>query len=934
MNASHPRFAVAASTAAVALILALGLNPTSAAQGPRLTLTLGDAQVHLEWPGSLTQPDGTTTQPWFEVQQSRDLERWEPLGQRLRTAAGEAARFDLPADVPHGFYRVVATSPQALAGPAEGGAEVFGYQATFDAALNRIGQLSTDDFARLYPSGAEYLPGLSWDPTTATFWDLFSADPALVNQGKNYGEPGYRSHDYRLNARELELFRRNGFVVSERLAFNGVAPWPGGSIPTMGNAFYQLWYNDLPVFISTDALLHAWHRTYQLMLEELETAFLYQATDTLLQRIATEIPAVWASAGTGVLRESVLDADYLVTVAQCLIQGRTVPSPLNQDSRVAEMLADIRAAKLKDVPDFMGSCRTVDFSQFEPRGHYTHSEQLRRYFQCLMWLGRMDVPVAGGPFERCPGDRRMASPRELGTALVLHQLIDQSGAMEDWSAIDTVIGAFAGWSDSLTVRQLGGLLAGAGIQSLADVPDLATLEGIQSLISEGELGVQNIRSDAFFTPMSDGTPVRLPQTFLIFGQRFVPDSWVFSQTVYDSIQWTENGSVRDVQRRVPSALDVAFAVLGNNQVVPDLVAQIQRSPRFPLPTHAELFRDGHPYQHNLAAARATLDAQKPEAWDNSIAMGWLGALRELSHPTTDAAYPEAMRTHPWAMRTLNTQLASWTQYRHNTVLYAKQSYTAVPICFYPAGFVEPRVEFWRRLHSTIARSADVLASIHYPDAFVGTSGTNVIYLSTLQSSQVAHLRFFAEQVATLSRLSEKELTRTPFSADEERFIRTLMHDEGTFPHGCGFMPRYSGWYPRLFYQPYFYRGSVPFADPMAPWWTSVDAWFHETHGANAGDLIIADVHTDPPAPDLGDPGSVLHQAVGNVGLMVVAVDNGQDRMVYAGPVMTHYELEVIGPPVRLNDDQWTAIHQGNPQPDLTMEGVLPPPWTTNYFVPR
>lgn len=926
MKASHPRFAVTASAAA--LILSFNLTPTDGAERPYLSLTLGDARVHLEWPGSLTQPDGTTTQPWFEVQQSSDLQRWEPVGQRLRATAGESARFDLPADVPHGFYRVVAASPQTLASPAEGGAEVFGYQAAFDAALNRIGQISTDDFAKLYPSGAEYLPGISWDPTTARFWDQFSADPAVVNQGKSWGSPGYRSGDYRLNARELALFRQNGFVVSERLAWTGVErPWEGS---TMGNAFYQLWFNDLPVFISTDAILHAWHRTYDLMLEEIEEAFLFGAVDNLLTRMADEIPAAWATANQGPLRESLLDADYLVTVARSLLAVAKVPSPLMQDARVAETIADVYGGKLKDVSNFMGFCRTVDFSQFEPRGHYTHSERLKAYFQCLMWLGRIDVPVAGGPFERCPGAPRMASPRELGTAMVLHHLIEKAGAVDDWRTIDAVIAAFVGWSDSLTVPQLGGVLAGAGIRSLADVPDLAALERIQSLISQGELGVQNIRSDAFFTPLSDGTPVRLPQTFLIFGQRFVPDSWVFSQTVYDSIRWTENGNAQDVQRRVPSALDVAFAVLGNNQVVPELVTQIHRSPRFPSPTHAERFRDGLPYQHNLAAARETIDAQKPEAWDTSIAMGWLGSLRELSPPTTDPAYPEAMRTHAWAMRTLNTQLASWAQYRHDTILYAKQSYTSIPLCFYPAGFVEPRPEFWQHLGSMIARTADLVAGIPYPEAIAPISAVTPIHLSEIQSNQVAHLRRFALRVETLARMAAKELAQAPFSADDELFIRNLMQNVGWDPFGSGATPRYSGWYPTLFYQPIRYTYRLPTSDPFDD---GSPTRFHEKYGCNAGDLVIADVHTDPPAGQVGDPGSVLHQAVGNVGLLFVAVDNGQDRMVYAGPVMTHYELEVIGPPERLTDEEWRQIHLGTVPANLVIEGLQPPPWTTNYFVP-
>ena len=42
------------------------------------------------------------------------------------------------------------------------------------------------------------------------------------------------------------------------------------------------------------------------------------------------------------------------------------------------------------------------------------------------------------------------------------------------------------------------------------------------------------------------------------------------------------------------------------------------------------------------------------------------------------------------MKTLTTQLASWTHLRHDTLLYVKQSYSARTACVYPAGYVEPR----------------------------------------------------------------------------------------------------------------------------------------------------------------------------------------------------------------------------------------------------
>ena len=42
----------------------------------------------------------------------------------------------------------------------------------------------------------------------------------------------------------------------------------------------------------------------------------------------------------------------------------------------------------------------------------------------------------------------------------------------------------------------------------------------------------------------------------------------------------------------------------------------------------------------------------------------------LSAPTTNAKYPEVMRTRAWGHKTLNTQLASWAELRHDTILYS------------------------------------------------------------------------------------------------------------------------------------------------------------------------------------------------------------------------------------------------------------------------
>lgn len=903
-------------------------NTNAAEQSVALTINRTDTGLQLRWPGSVQQADGLTLRPCFEVQRSADLRTWEPVGERARAKAGTEQTLTATVELEpaSAFYRLLSVPSQTAVRLGLGGEEVLGYGDAFARELERIGQITPDEFAERFPNSAAYLPALTWDPTTAEFWDKFNANIEEINQGKDWNQPGYRWFDTRLTTNELAVFTNKGFVASQRLATRRENP-----MHEFGTMFYRLWHDDLPVFISTDAILQAWHQTFNSMLEEIEETYLYNSMERILEGMAGQLTAAAAQVGAGTLRDSMLDADYFLTVARSLLvgSGTVVASALGQDARVAQTLADIRAEQLKQVGEFMGFCRMVDFSQFKVRGHYTHSERLGRYFQCLMWLGRIDIPVAGGPWVRCPDDERMASPRELGLAIVLWHLLNTSGQFETWRNAEQIIAAFVGPTDSLTFGQLGGLLAGAGIRTLADVPDLATLEALQADILCGDLGVQNIRSDWFLQPFRGAARYALPRTFTVFGQKFVPDSWAMSQVVFSSILWVENGVTSKVYRRVPGALDVAFSVLGNDQVVPELVAQMKGIFQDPDRPHARVFRDGRPYQHNLAAVRAVMDQQTPETWDSSIYMDWLACLRELSSPTTDAKYPEAMRTRAWAMKTLNTQLASWTHLRHDTILYAKPSYADYAPCIYPKGFVEPRLEFWNRMKHMAERTATRILRLPYVGSYefqLWGVETNVS-LVEIQGRQVEHLRNFGNIVTRLESLSLKELARESFTLEDEQFIDSLMEDSRH--HGCAGPPGYTGWYPSLFYRTVY--------------WDNLT--FDGDHGAGAIDPLVVDVHTDVPSDyPPPDPGSVLHEAVGWVTFLMLAVDNGADRFICAGPVLSHYEFEVIGPPRRLSDAEWggggffgpPGILEGEMPLGLStnnIEGLTPPVWTRSYLVP-
>ncbi len=906
------------------------LQPGQAA-GPLLVMRKRTNGVELIWPSVVSGKDGSPLRPVFEIERSTDLQHWESIGVQSDTAANASEylhRLQIETSNLPGYYRVVARSflPQQLpmASPlGSGGAEVFGYNAAFATELEKLGQITPDQLAALYPAPTNYVSRISYDPTAAPFWKDFDLDITAYNATLPSGSSDRRYYDFRLTDDERAIFQQNGFVVSQSKA-----------TPSFAEMYYRLWLDDLPVFVSTDAILQAWHRSYDMLLEEMEEVLLASDLKQMLEGMAGQLPQTAALVGDGALRDSVLDADFVLTVARSLLNGSAgVSSSFGQQSRVDAALSAIHGEQLVECYSLFGSNRAVDFSQFKIRGHYGNSPQLGAYFQSMMWLGRLDLRIAGGPFADSSCDLpHDADPRELGTAIVLNYLLEQSGQYSHWERIDHVIQGLVGWTDSLTFAQLGDVLAAARVRTLADLPDSASLTNLQSTIARGQFGIQNIRGDAFYGG-------KLPQSFTILGQKFVPDSWALSQVVYNSIQWVENGKTNAVPRRVPSCLDVAFSVLGNDQIVPDLVDRIKDTS----PGH-HLFRDGLPYQHNLAAVRRVWDAQPLSAWRSNVYVDWLGCLRELSAPLTDdPRYPETFRTRAWAMKTLNTQMASWSQLRHDTILYAKQSYTQGGLCSYPDGFVEPQPVFWRHLAQMADRTAALIRTWKFQGTGMtytrgggfGEGGSPInVDLAAMQDRQLKFLGQFYLVADWLEKLASKELAGLPWSKDDLGFFNSLIeyHPPGGYQSGDRL---FNGWYPSLFYRPSYAPA------PVFVWGPPVSDFFQQNYGSDLWDAIVADVHTDVPCLDCEtpDPGSVLHESLGSPNLLMLSIKIGEETRVFAGPVLNHYEFEVLGAPYRLNDAEWRSVLRGSTrnyewQPAANSgPAPQPPPWTRSYLVP-
>ncbi|HEO71596.1 MAG TPA: DUF3160 domain-containing protein, partial [Candidatus Hydrogenedentes bacterium] len=146
-------------------------------------------------------------------------------------------------------------------------------------------------------------------------------------------------------------------------------------------------------------------------------------------------------------------------------------------------------------------------------------------------------------------------------------------------------------------------------------------------------------------------------------------------------------------------------------------------------------------------------------WNRNLYWGWLYTLRPLLEQFGEG-YPAFMQTDAWAKKELNAALASWTELRHDTILYAKQSYTVSGTAM-PAvvpGYVEPVPEFYGRLLALTRMTRLGLAT-----------------LEVLSADAEERLLQLEGILGRLLAMAEKELAGQALSEDDCWYIKALGH---------------------------------------------------------------------------------------------------------------------------------------------------------------
>jgi len=379
------------------------------------------------------------------------------------------------------------------------------------------------------------------------------------------------------------------------------------------------------------------------------------------------------------------------------------------------------------------------------------------------------------------------------------------------------------------------------------------IDNIMRFIEEAlKLHPPKILSGAAFTD-----DVKFDETtigFRFMGQRFVPDSYIFQQLVFGVKQLIYTGSGKPFTMEVipnfgparafPRGLDV-FAVFGSNRALEIL--------------KREGDTDYTDYDKQLNLLKNEFSSKTTKDWKENLYWRWLYALRPLLDNKVGKPVPAFMSTTAWLDKELQTVLGSWAELRHDTILYAKQSYTMMAkgmpledeVAF---GYVEPYPEVYERV-------GEMMADLR----------TNLGTLGIAPEGVPEKLLKFEELLAQLKTISEKELSGAELSHDEYDTIRNI----GTKLESMTYFPG--------------------------------DIASMITSDTDTKMDIIADVHTDL------NTNQVLEVGVGSPFNIFVLVEDGKGKRICRGGVFSFYEFKH---PIsdRLTDEKWQKMKENKTRP--------------------
>jgi hypothetical protein len=540
---------------------------------------------------------------------------------------------------------------------------------------------------------------------------------------------------------------RNGFVVVD-----------SGTQEDIVKIYSRAEDDGLPVFVTADTLLHLYHLQFDETLRAIEEREFHPAM-VRFSRDMLRIAEQQFGDFEGDLKEAARRNAGFFSVALACLEGSAGEAPTAALDEVKAELELIEAHQgFAPSPIFKYK---EDYSQYVPRGHYTKSETLKRYFKGLMWYGRIAMLLKGGTLAL--EDPHDATIQTLQGSLIAQTLYDpaNAGLLATWQRLYSVTAFYVGVADDLTPYEYAQAIAKVAGASF-EWAELASEQGLHDLKSE----LATYRSPKIYGGTGEAEllpPFSAEQLadllsdtkgFRLMGQRYIPDSHMMQQLAFPAAgpftgegkPYTMEVTGAGPQRCFVRGLDI-MATLGSERALEILQTEGDTA-------YAN-------YDAQLATLRAEFEALTPAEWNRNLYFSWLYALRALIASPAEGR-PTFMTTQAYRDRSLWAALASWAQLRHDTILYAKQTYVPVgmaapmPKPEPPPGYIEPLPEFYARMLALAKMTRAGLAD-----------------MDVLDEPATERLRNLEEIIGNMLRISLIELRGEELGEEDVSYIKGI-----------------------------------------------------------------------------------------------------------------------------------------------------------------
>jgi hypothetical protein len=526
----------------------------------------------------------------------------------------------------------------------------------------------------------------------------------------------------------LEKLSNQGFLI---------IPNPVSDNADWETSFRLAQAQDLPIFISADAIAGIYQTTLNVTYKEIEAEAFYSSLWQFLRSLYDTSKERYQSRyqQLGIESDPTVEGNRLelayITTALKLLEPKpnqtretitadkkffSTQEALSYSVIIPDYLKDQVEQELKNINSRSANARSplflkdTNYSAYAIPAEYQGSERLKNYYLATTWLSQNLFPLwhKGNDCPDCTYDEADHAIMFMASLYLSHDINANQELKNRWANIYKTIGFFKGLEVNTTYLDYAAALNHA-LGENYNVYSLFDLQGdeLKSKISQ----LQKIIDDTeYFESLAGQSNAKQLDGLRLLRQRFVLDQSVFNKLYGDPTgKYTETVSKenplpftacqknqQEVVRCVPTALDF-FSILGN-QTTKNILNESKNN-RF------------EKYQNVHDQFASALNQYDQSLWRDNSYLSLLDALKQIpAH--TESGMPTFMSTPAWDAKTLQTNLGAWTDFHRTLVIEKVSPDTSSNLKpYFPYGYIEPQPAFYAKLLASVEMMKNGLTAL-------------------------------------------------------------------------------------------------------------------------------------------------------------------------------------------------------------------------------